>query len=101
MRYVNQWAWMSWTLPLANLAHATARLVGPTPSPRSRLTPLKAGTWPAPETPGVTPGRRAGQRMQLLIDILEWLLIAVGAVLVIGVVIFAALAFRLNHPPGD
>lgn len=39
--------------------------------------------------------------MQLLIDILEWLLIAVGAVLVIGVVIFAALAFRLNHPPGD
>lgn len=39
--------------------------------------------------------------MQLLIDILEWLLIAVGAVLVIGVVIFAALAFRLNHLPGD
>ena len=39
--------------------------------------------------------------MHLLIDIAEWLLFAAGAILVVGVIIFAALAFRLNHPPPD
>jgi hypothetical protein len=39
--------------------------------------------------------------MQLLIEIAEWLLIAAGAVVVVGLVVFAALAFRLNHPPRD
>jgi hypothetical protein len=37
----------------------------------------------------------------LLIEIAEWLLIAAGAVVVVGLVVFAALAFRLNHPPRD
>jgi hypothetical protein len=39
--------------------------------------------------------------MDRLIEITEWFLIAAGAVVIVGVVIFAALAFRLNHPPGD
>ena len=39
--------------------------------------------------------------MHLLIDIVEWVLMAAAAVVVLGVIIFAALAFRLNHPPRD
>ena len=39
--------------------------------------------------------------MDVLIDIAEWVLLAIGAVVVVGVVIYAALAFRLNHPPRD
>lgn len=39
--------------------------------------------------------------MQLLTDIAEWLLLAAGAVLAVGVVVFAALALRLHHPPRD
>ena len=39
--------------------------------------------------------------MDRLIDIAEWLLMAAGIVVVVGVVIYAALAFRLNHPPRD
>lgn len=39
--------------------------------------------------------------MQLLNDIAEWALLVAAAVLVVGVVIFAAMAFRLHHPPRD
>jgi len=39
--------------------------------------------------------------MHRLIEIAEWFLIAAGSVVVVGVVIFAVLAFRLNHPPRD
>jgi hypothetical protein len=39
--------------------------------------------------------------MQLLTDIAEWALLVAGAVLVVGLVVFAALAFRLHHPPRD
>ncbi len=39
--------------------------------------------------------------MNLLIDITEWLLAAASLVVALGVVVFAVLAFRLNHPPRD
>jgi hypothetical protein len=39
--------------------------------------------------------------MHRLLEIAEWFLIAAGSVVVFGVVVFAALAFRLNHPPRD
>ena len=39
--------------------------------------------------------------MDRLTGIAEWLLVAAGALVIVGVVIFAALAFRLNHPPRD
>jgi hypothetical protein len=39
--------------------------------------------------------------MHRLIDIAEWLLAAASAVAVVAVVLFAAMAFRLNHPPRD
>jgi hypothetical protein len=39
--------------------------------------------------------------MHRLTEIAEWLLIAAGAVAVVGAIVFAALAFRLNHPPRD
>lgn len=34
-------------------------------------------------------------------DIVEWLLAALGAVVVLGLLLFAALAWRLGHPPRD
>jgi hypothetical protein len=39
--------------------------------------------------------------MHLLIDIAEWLLAAAGVVVIVAIVLFAAMAFRLNHPPRD
>ena len=39
--------------------------------------------------------------MPLLIDIAKWLLAAAGVVVIIAIVLFAAMAFRLDHPPGD
>ena len=39
--------------------------------------------------------------MNRLIEIAEWFLIAAGSVVAVGAVIYAALAFRLNHPPRD
>ena len=39
--------------------------------------------------------------MHHLIDIAEFTLMAAGFVVVAGVAIVAALAFRLNHPPRD
>jgi hypothetical protein len=39
--------------------------------------------------------------MHRLIDIAEWLLMAAGAVVILGLVVYAALAFRLKHPPRD
>lgn len=39
--------------------------------------------------------------MHSLIYIAEWVLLAAGSVIVFGIVVFAALAFRLNHPPRD
>ena len=39
--------------------------------------------------------------MHRLIEISEWLLMAVGAVAVLGLVGYAALSLRLKHPPRD
>ncbi len=39
--------------------------------------------------------------MHRLIDIAEWLLMAAGIVIILGLVVYAALAWRLTHPPGD
>lgn len=39
--------------------------------------------------------------MHRLIDIAEWFLMAAGAVIILGLIVYAALAFRLKHPPGD
>ncbi len=39
--------------------------------------------------------------MHRLIDIAEWLLTAAGTVIILGLVVYAALAWRLKHPPGD
>lgn len=39
--------------------------------------------------------------MHRLIDITEWLLLAASSIVVIGIVFFAALVLRLNHPPRD
>lgn len=39
--------------------------------------------------------------MHHLIDIAEWTLMTASFAVIAGVVIFAALAFRLKHPPRD
>jgi hypothetical protein len=39
--------------------------------------------------------------MDHLNDIAEWLLMAAGAVVLVGLIVYAALAFRLKHPPRD
>ena len=39
--------------------------------------------------------------MHRLIDFTEWLLMAASFAVAFGVIVFAALAFRLNNPPAD
>lgn len=39
--------------------------------------------------------------MDLLIEIAEWLLAGAVAIVILGVVVFVALALRLKHPPRD
>lgn len=39
--------------------------------------------------------------MVLLMDVAGWLLAALGGVVILGLLLFAVLAWRLRHPPRD